>query len=241
MRQESARSLRADMAAGLAADGAGEATIERTEPGDSPGLPAPATCDDAAPPMPGEPVLPSRLAARVYGEFEPLSLRFVLLNAVLFFMPHFSFNRLRTALYRFAGVGIGVRTLVLGSMELSGRGKYWRRLKIGDDCQITSPLYLDLNGPVTIGDRVAVGHHVVMITTDHDHSAPEKRCGAGRIRPIVVEEGAWIGARATVLPGVTIGRGSVVAAGAVVAADVEPHTLVGGVPARRIRSLPDEG
>lgn len=57
--------------------------------------------------------------------------------------------------------------------------------------------------------------------------------------PIRIEADCWIGARATILPGVTIGRGATVAAGAVVIKDVEAETLVGGVPARFIRSLKD--
>ncbi len=174
-----------------------------------------------------------------YGEIEPLGMRFRLLNAIQFFFPHFSFNRVRTALYRWSGVKIGARTLILGSIELSGRGRYWERLRIGADCQITAPLYLDLNAEIIIGDRVAVGHHVVLITTAHDLSDADKRCGSGNNAPISIGDGAWIGAGASILPGVTIGSGSVVAAGAVVSRDVEAHMLVGGVPAKPIRKLPE--
>jgi acetyltransferase-like isoleucine patch superfamily enzyme len=67
---------------------------------------------------------------------------------------------------------------------------------------------------------------------------PERRGGERYSRPVVVEDGVWVGACATILPGVTLGRGSVVAAGALVARDVPPHTLVAGVPARPIKSLP---
>ena len=66
---------------------------------------------------------------------------------------------------------------------------------------------------------------------------PECRAGAHLARPIRIESGAWIGARSTILPGVTVGHGAVVAAGAVVTRDVEPNTLVAGVPARVLRSL----
>jgi maltose O-acetyltransferase len=176
----------------------------------------------------------------IYGEVEPLSIRFRLLNVFQFFMPHFSFNRVRTAMYRWCRVKVGPRTLILGSMELAGQGRHWERLQIGADCQITAPLYLDLNGDITIGDRVAVGHHVVLITTDHDYSDPAMRCGVAKIAAIRIDDGAWIGARATILPGVTIGEGSVIAAGALVAADVPPHTVVGGVPAKPLRSLSPE-
>ena len=78
-----------------------------------------------------------------------------------------------------------------------------------------------------------------MITTNHDPGLGWRRCGALSKAPIVVEDGSWIGACATILPGITIGRGSVVAAGAVVTTDVDPHTMVGGVPAKRIKALPE--
>lgn len=180
----------------------------------------------------------ARGAAIAWGEVAPLAFRFRLLNAALFFMPHFSFNRLRTALYRCCGVAIGRQTLVLGSMEMSGGGRFWKRLTIGDNCQITAPLYLDLNANITIADRAAIGHHVVLITTNHDYRWPDMRCGTGSYAPISIGKGAWIGARATILSGVTIGEGSVVAAGAVVTTDVPPHSVVGGVPAKLLRTLP---
>lgn len=65
----------------------------------------------------------------------------------------------------------------------------------------------------------------------------ERRAGAGWAKPIHIEDGCWIGARVTVLGGVRIGRGSVVAAGAVVTRDVPENCLVGGVPARLLRQL----
>ncbi|HEV2474158.1 MAG TPA: DapH/DapD/GlmU-related protein, partial [Chthonomonadales bacterium] len=97
----------------------------------------------------------------------------------------------------------------------------------------------DLTAGIEIEDRAALGHHVVLITATHKMECAARRCGAPEARPIRIGSGAWIGARATVLPGVTVGHGSVVAAGAVVAADVEPGWMVGGVPARPIKRLPE--
>ncbi len=184
--------------------------------------------------------LPARLWEIVVSEMKYLRLRLRLANAILFFCPHFALNRLRTAVYRWIGVEIGAGTMICGSIELSGSGEIWKRLKIGKKCLITAPLYADLNGTITIGNNVAIGHHVVLITSSHDMRNEFRRCGWIVTGPIVLENGCWIGAGATILPGVTVGRGAVVAAGSVVTKDVPPNTLVGGVPAKPIRSLPCE-
>lgn len=182
--------------------------------------------------------LPARLWEIVASELKYLRLRLRLANAILFFCPHFALNRLRTAVYRWCGVEIGAGTMICGSIELSGSGAIFKKLKIGKKCLITAPLYADLNDTITIGHNVAIGHHVVLITSSHDMRNEFRRCGCIVSAPIVLENGCWIGARATILPGVTVGRGAVVAAGAVVTQSVPPNTLVGGVPAKPIRSLP---
>jgi maltose O-acetyltransferase len=184
--------------------------------------------------------LPARVAYAMGGELHCLHLRLRLLNTLLFFLPRSCGNFLRTALYRLCGMKIGHGSLILGSMELVGRGRIWEKLHVGEDCQITTPLYADLNADITIGDRVAIGHHVVLVTTAHDMAWQGKRCGIGHFEPIRIEAGSWIGAGAMILPGVTIGHGSVVAAAAVVAQDVPPNTLVGGVPARPLKALPTQ-
>lgn len=177
----------------------------------------------------------ARLARLVRDETAGLHLRLRLIE--LLPLPHFAFSRLRTALYRAAGVKIGARSLLLGRIELAGPGRIWERFQLGADSQITAPLYADVCAPITIGDRVFIGHHACFITTNHEIGPPTQRCGAWRSAPIAIEDGVWIGAGVTLLPGVTIGQGAVVAAGAVVTRDVPPHTLVGGVPAKMIRAL----
>ena len=90
-------------------------------------------------------------------------------------------------------------------------------------------------GGIYIGDRALIGHNAVIATLNHDMD-PAKRANL-MPAPVHIGADAWLGSNVTVLPGVTIGDGAVVAAGAVVTKDVEPNTVVGGVPARVIKQL----
>lgn len=93
-------------------------------------------------------------------------------------------------------------------------------------------------GGIFIGDGALIGHNVVLATLNHAQSPSDR---ASIIpAPIHIGKNVWIGANATVLPGVTIGDGAIVAAGAVVAKDVPENTIVGGVPARIIRTISEE-
>jgi acetyltransferase-like isoleucine patch superfamily enzyme len=95
------------------------------------------------------------------------------------------------------------------------------RTSVGQACS-----FLDLGG-ITIGDRTMISPKVTLITEGHPIE-PAERYGFITVAPIVIEADVWIGAAATVLPGVRIGHGSVVGAGAVVAKDVPPLTVVTG-------------
>ena len=154
-------------------------------------------------------------------------------------LPQNSFNRARTVLLRRLGLRIGASSLLAGSVHLTGSGPARDLLSIGQGCYLTGPLHIDLTAPVHIGDRVYMGYDVMLITADHELGESSQRCGRRVYRAIHVEDGVWIGSRAVILPGVRLGRGSVVAAGAVVTRDVAPDTMVGGVPARLIRHLED--
>ena len=181
-----------------------------------------------------------RLARVLCEDFQALHPRLRLAHLLLALCPRLCLSRLRTRVYRACGIRIGPRSLIHGTMSLMGSGRIWDRLCIGADCQITTPICLELGERITIGDRVVIGHHATIMTTTHEIGGPGQRCGPRVYAPVAIEDGCWIGAHATVLPGVTIGSGSVVAAGAVVVRDVPPHSLAGGVPARVLRSL-DEG
>jgi len=102
-------------------------------------------------------------------------------------------------------------------------------LRLGNDIAIGEFSHIRASGGVTIGNRVLLASHVVVTSRTHPLAPP--RFGVTEDRPIVIEDDVWIGAGAIVLPGVTVGRGSVVAAGAVVTRSVPPMTVVVGVPA----------
>lgn len=94
--------------------------------------------------------------------------------------------------------------------------------------------FLDM-GTITIGDNVLVGPKVNLLSEEHPVNPVERK--SLMARPVVIKNGAWIGAGATILPGVTVGENSIVAAGAVVNKNVPDNTIVGGIPARVIKSI----
>jgi acetyltransferase-like isoleucine patch superfamily enzyme len=112
-----------------------------------------------------------------------------------------------------------------------------RNLVMGPRSFINRNCYLDLSAPLILEAGVTVGHGVTFITVEH-RGLPRQR-GVDTFRSITLQEGCWIGANATVLPGVTIGAGAVVAAGALIRKDVPAGATVGGVPARMLRTGTD--
>ena len=151
-------------------------------------------------------------------------------------------SQLRVALLKRAGIEIGHSSWMLGMPHLQGPPKMYRNLKIGNTLQMNIGVVFELGETITIGNRVGIGHQVMFLTSGHDmnescYETAKMRMGPLISAPIVIQDGVWIGARALILPGVTIHEGAVVAAGAIVTKDVPPHTLVAGVPARPLRTL----
>ena len=112
---------------------------------------------------------------------------------------------------------------------------FGKNIKIGKDVFVNSGCCFQDQGGVTLGDGCLVGHNVVFATLDHD-KRPGRR-GDMTAAPIVVGKDVWIGAHATILKGVTIGDGAIIAAGAVVTRDVPPNTIAAGVPARIVKTI----
>ena len=114
---------------------------------------------------------------------------------------------------------------------------YPRNVKLGFNVMMNRGVYIVAPAPVTIGDNVLIGPYTVINSGSHHYSDPNKliRDQGHKLAPIVIEDDVWIGAHATILPGIVLKRGAVVAAGAVVTATVEAFTVVAGVPAKLIR------
>ncbi len=96
-----------------------------------------------------------------------------------------------------------------------------------------------VRGPLEIGRDVMMGPDVIIFTSNHETTRtdiPMRGQGGTQPRKVTIEDDVWIGARVIILPGVTIGRGSIIAAGAVVTKDVPSFSIVGGVPAKVIKS-----
>jgi maltose O-acetyltransferase len=139
----------------------------------------------------------------------------------------------RTRIYRACGLDIRTTAIHPACFFFSSQ------VSMGEGTWVGQGAYFDSRAPIVIGERCGIAPGARLITADHELGGPERRPGAYRPRPIVVEDGAWVGAGAIVLSGVTIGTGAVIGSGAVVLRDCEPNTLYGGVPARRLRDLPD--
>ena len=107
---------------------------------------------------------------------------------------------------------------------------YGWNIEFGDDVFVNHFSYFMDGAKITIGNRVFIGPYVGFYTANHPLQAEPRNEGLERALPITVENDVWIGANVSILPGVTIGQGSVIAAGTVVNRDVPPNSIVRGVP-----------
>ena len=147
-----------------------------------------------------------------------------LLNSI---MPHVHFWAIRRGVLKLLRAKIGEGTFVMKNVYIQSPN----RLSIGDYSHINRGVVLDARGDIVIGDSVSISHNVNIMTGGHDYMSTQF---TGVFKPIVIKDYAWVGVGATILQGVTIGKGAVVCAGAVVNKDVEDYEVVGGVPAKKI-------
>ena len=112
-------------------------------------------------------------------------------------------------------------------------------LEIGSQVDIGEYTHIRAQGGVSIGNRVLIAAHTVI--SSRGHPTDQATFGVVEDAPVTIEDDVWIGASAVILPGITIGTGAIVGAGAVVTRDVEPNTIVAGVPARELRKIDRTG
>jgi maltose O-acetyltransferase len=155
-----------------------------------------------------------------------------LTNHVVAHVPSFMLRRLWYRHVLGIDFGPGASVFLGAYMWFSGPRETRRRgVSIGRNSHINRDCTLDVRCGLTIGDNVSIAPEVMILGLSHDHNDPYWGLVEG---PVTIEDHAWIGSRALILPGVTVGRGAVVAAGSVVTKDVAPMTVVAGVPTKTI-------
>lgn len=138
-----------------------------------------------------------------------------------------------------SGIEIGDRALVVGTIvpvELATHEG--GRIRIHDRVFLNYGTSISAHSLVEIGSDCKLGQYSIVLDCDwHELDSPTHDGGHGEPRPVVLEDGVWLGARVTVLKGVTIGRSSVVGAGSVVTGDIPAGVVAAGIPARVVRRL----
>ena len=162
-------------------------------------------------------------------------IRLFVLHLLMVFMPPTRCFALKRTLLRWAGAQVGTNVRIVSSARFYLTGS----LVIGNDTWIGHEvLVVGGDAAVAIGSKVDIAPRVSLITGSHELFTSEDRAaGKGYSLPIIIEDGAWLGASSTILAGVTVGRCGVVAAGGLVNCDVKPGWLFGGVPARELTDL----
>ena len=153
-----------------------------------------------------------------------LDFKLFLIHLVSLHCPFYSLRRL---IFVFAGAQIGKGTVIHMGCKFFEPGG----VIVGEDTKIGDRAFLDGRASLKIGDHVDVASEVMIYNSEHDIESKEFEA---REEPVEIGDYVFIGPRAVVLPGVKIGKGAVIAAGAVVTCDVPDFTIVGGVPAKVI-------
>ncbi len=182
--------------------------------------------------------LPKRILVRLMWRFVPHSiivrvdrLWSGLLDVLPALVSQMPSHDIRIGVYRVLGAKIGHQTSIhRGCQFYNIRG-----LEVGSNTVINPNVVLDAREGLSIGRNVSISEQACIYTCEHDIDDPDFRLTGGRT---IIGDYVFIGARSIILPGICVGDGAAVAAGAVVTHDVPPYILVAGVPAKPIRSRP---
>jgi acetyltransferase-like isoleucine patch superfamily enzyme len=183
----------------------------------------------------------SKLMYYLESFYYSVHLKYWVVNFFCGLFPKFFSGVLRARVYRFAGFNLGKACYIMGNLELLATDKnFYKNLEIHANTLISTHITINLDEKVTICENVTVSPFVRIYTSTHDIGSSSQRCMPGSLnKPVTIEKGCWIGLGVTILPGVRIGYGSIIAAGAVVTKDIPPNSFAVGVPAKVIKTLPD--
>lgn len=146
---------------------------------------------------------------------------------------------LRSFLLKILGSKIGKDSVVLGIKLFNVYNKGFKNLQIGENCFLGEETMLDMASEIILEDHVTLAERVLVLTHLNVgyRGHPLQKYFPREDKKVIFERGCFVGAGAIILPGICVGRESFVAAGSVVADDVEPRVLAGGVPAKKIREI----
>lgn len=155
-----------------------------------------------------------------------------LYNNLIFFEA-----RVRALFYGLFFKKLGKNTTIMKGFSMRGP----QGISLGDYVPINIRCFLDGNGGLTIGNNVMIAPNVSIYTANHkfDRLDTAMIFQGVELAGVIIENDVWLGANSIILPGVHIGEGAIVAAGSVVTKDVEPYSIVGGNPAKFIKSRKD--
>jgi len=167
----------------------------------------------------------NQAASKIIGRFKAIFLDIELM--VLRWVGHCPFHCCRRFFYRMAGMKIGKGS----SLHMWANFFNPSEVVIGEDTIVGDHCFLDGRAPLKIGDHVDIASQVLIYNSEHDIESEDF---SAREATVEIGDYVFIGPRAIILPGVKIGKGAIVAAGAVVTSDVPEYKIAGGVPAKEI-------
>lgn len=173
----------------------------------------------------GKPLTIEEAGEKVFTRIDNYILDFILL--ILRCVSHIPSHSIRRFFYRIFGVKIGTgSTIHMWCSFFNPTG-----VKIGEDTIVGDHAFLDGRDLLKIGNHVSIASFVLIYNSEHNINSEDFHATYGKVN---IEDYVYIGARVIILPGVTIGKGAVVASGAVVTKDVSPMSIVAGIPAKEI-------
>lgn len=169
------------------------------------------------------------MVRKILGRINTIILEFIVMK--LHFVGFVPSHHIRRFFYRLFGMEIGSGSTI----HMGARFYNPFNIKIGEDSIIGEDVVLDGRDRLVIGNHVDIASGVMIYNAQHDVRDPNFRAICS---PVIIEDYVFIGPRAIILPGIRIGKGAVVGAGAVVTKDVEEYSIVGGIPAKEIGKRP---